>query len=225
MPADSTETRNRILSEALFHFAEHGFDGASMRAIASRSGISLALVQYHYGTKEKLYRAVWEEMTAPNSERRRAELSAFDATLPRAEALRELTMIFAKPLLAATTTERGRAFLAVVCRESFDPKEAERGVILDFADNDAQLLIEAFAKVLPGAARPEIVQTYLWMAFAFFQIVAGEARLRRLSAPDTVELTTAERLSSMVTFVVGGWMTLASGMENNRRRRAPGPSR
>lgn len=213
MPADSTETRNRILSAALFHFAEHGFDGASMRAIASRSGISLALVQYHYGTKEKLYRAVWEDMTAPNSNQRRAELLAFDATLPRSEALRELTMIFARPLLAATTTERGRAFLAVVCRESFDPKETERGVIRDFADNDAQLLIEAFAKVIPGATRTEIVQTYLWMVFAFFQIAAGEPRLRRLIEPEAVELTTAERLSSMVKFVVGGWMALAEWNE------------
>ncbi len=44
MPADSTETRNRILSAALLHFAAHGFDGPSVRAIASRSYWSLALV-------------------------------------------------------------------------------------------------------------------------------------------------------------------------------------
>ena len=35
MRADSTETRNRILSAALLHFAEHGFDGPSVRAMAS----------------------------------------------------------------------------------------------------------------------------------------------------------------------------------------------
>lgn len=216
MPADSTETRNRILGEALLHFAEHGFDGATMRAIATRSGTSLALVQYHFGTKEQLYRAVWLSLTAPNSETRRMELERFDDAMPRDEALRELTLIFARPLISATRTERGRAFLAMVCREAFDPKEDERGVIRDSSDDDARHLIETFGRVIPAATRPEIAQTYLWMAFAFLQLVASDARLRRLSAPEPFDLSIDERLTLMVGFVVGGWIALAEQADQKR---------
>lgn len=213
MPADSTETRNRILSEALFHFAEHGFDGATMRAIATRSGTSLALVQYHFRTKEQLYRAVWQSLTAPNSEIRRTQLERFDAAMPRNDALRELTSIFVTPLIAAAATERGGAFLTLVRREMFDPKAEERGVIRDFVDKDARLLVDRFAALIPAAKRSEIAQTYLWMVFAFSQILVRDGRLRRLSAPEPFDLSIEERLTLMVEFVVGGWIALANQVD------------
>ncbi len=37
-------------------FAERGFDGATTRDIAARSGMNLGLIQYHFGGKERLWR-------------------------------------------------------------------------------------------------------------------------------------------------------------------------
>ena len=42
--------------EALF--ADHGFSGATMSAIAARAGVSKAMVRYYFGSKEKLWAAV-----------------------------------------------------------------------------------------------------------------------------------------------------------------------
>ncbi|MBW2282462.1 MAG: TetR/AcrR family transcriptional regulator, partial [Deltaproteobacteria bacterium] len=51
------DTRERILEAALQAFAEKGFDGASTREIAGRAGVPLGLIQYHFGSKQKLWQA------------------------------------------------------------------------------------------------------------------------------------------------------------------------
>jgi TetR/AcrR family transcriptional regulator len=51
------DTRERILRAALASFAERGFDGATTREIASRAGVTLGLLQYHFGGKSALWRA------------------------------------------------------------------------------------------------------------------------------------------------------------------------
>lgn len=55
-PAD--ETRRRLLEAALDCFAEAGFDGATTRAICGRAGVNLALLNYHFGSKEGLWAQV-----------------------------------------------------------------------------------------------------------------------------------------------------------------------
>ena len=52
-----SEARERILAAALEAFAELGFEGARTRAIATRAGVPLGLLQYHFGGKPKLWRA------------------------------------------------------------------------------------------------------------------------------------------------------------------------
>lgn len=52
---DSGNTRQRLLEVAGELFAEHGLEGTSVRAIAEKAGANIAAVNYHYGSKEKLY--------------------------------------------------------------------------------------------------------------------------------------------------------------------------
>jgi len=50
--------RTRILSAALEVFSTSGFEGASLRQIAHRAGVTHQLVVYHFKTKDALWRAV-----------------------------------------------------------------------------------------------------------------------------------------------------------------------
>ena len=54
----SAETKQAILKTALREFAEHGFQAASMRTIAERSGLTHQLITYHFQSKETLWQAV-----------------------------------------------------------------------------------------------------------------------------------------------------------------------
>jgi AcrR family transcriptional regulator len=50
-------TAQRILDAARHEFATQGFDGATIRAIASAAGVDASLVMQHYGSKEALFNA------------------------------------------------------------------------------------------------------------------------------------------------------------------------
>jgi len=51
------DTREAILAAARDTFAERGFDGASIRAIATSAGVDPALVHHYFGTKDQLFLA------------------------------------------------------------------------------------------------------------------------------------------------------------------------
>lgn len=66
------DTKEKILNVAEELFALHGFDSTSMREITGKAHVSLALVNYHFGSKENLLIALVEKhFSAINEERRR----------------------------------------------------------------------------------------------------------------------------------------------------------
>lgn len=54
----------RILNAALKTFAVHGTEATSLRMIAAAAGVSLGLVQHHFGTKANLVQAVDDHVMA-----------------------------------------------------------------------------------------------------------------------------------------------------------------
>jgi AcrR family transcriptional regulator len=54
--------RAGIVAAAIDEFAARGFKGASMDAIAARTNTTRALINYYFGSKEKLYIAVLEQV-------------------------------------------------------------------------------------------------------------------------------------------------------------------
>ena len=61
-PKAPEANRARIIEAAIDEFASRGFKGASMDAIAARTHTTRALINYYFGSKEKLYIAVLEQV-------------------------------------------------------------------------------------------------------------------------------------------------------------------
>jgi len=55
------EVRQKILDAALGFFAEKGFEGASIRDIASKAGVTAPNIYYYFEDKQGLYRATLKE--------------------------------------------------------------------------------------------------------------------------------------------------------------------
>jgi AcrR family transcriptional regulator len=54
----SKATREKIIKAASRAFARDGYEGASIRAIVAEADVNQAAINYHFGSKEGLYRAV-----------------------------------------------------------------------------------------------------------------------------------------------------------------------
>ena len=98
------DTKQRILDSAERLFADHGFEGTSLRTIISDARVNLAAIHYHYHSKEALLDAVLVRRLEPINRERLDRLNACGQN-PSLEAVLE-------------------AFLSPVVRVGADP---ERG--------------------------------------------------------------------------------------------------
>lgn len=118
--ARGEDTRRRILESALDLFAAQGYEGASTRQIAEGAGVNLPAIQYYFGNKEGLYRAIIEDIVA-DTERHMAGVSprvraALDdpAATPAdlTELLCEMLETFVTLVTSGTQVESRRLFFA-----------------------------------------------------------------------------------------------------------------
>lgn len=56
----NTDKRIAIMETAEGLFAEHSFDGTSVRDIAQAANVNLAMISYYFGSKEKLLASIFE---------------------------------------------------------------------------------------------------------------------------------------------------------------------
>ena len=66
----SEQTRAQILEIALEAFSDHGFEAVSLRDIAEQAGVNHAMIRYHFGNKD----ALWKESATYLFQRLQAEV-------------------------------------------------------------------------------------------------------------------------------------------------------
>lgn len=70
----SEQTRAQILEIALEEFSARGFEAVSLRDIADQAGVNHAMIRYHFGSKE----ALWKESAAYLFQRLQVEVPPLD---------------------------------------------------------------------------------------------------------------------------------------------------
>jgi AcrR family transcriptional regulator len=86
-PRDPDQTRRDLIDAAIAEFSEKGFSGGRVDEIAARTRTTKRMIYYYFGSKERLYAAVLEEMYGGM---RDAERALPLARLPPALALQRL---------------------------------------------------------------------------------------------------------------------------------------
>jgi len=69
------DTKMRLLDAAERLFSDKGFEAVSHREIASAAAVNLAAINYHFGSKDQLIRAVIKRSVDPLNARRLAALA------------------------------------------------------------------------------------------------------------------------------------------------------
>lgn len=104
----SSASRRRLIAAAERLFAQHGFAAVSLHQIGAAAGQrNTNAVRYHFGTKERLIEAIFEQRQAeiePIRQQMPADVPADNATISAVEAL--LAIIVRPPLMIADAEER-----------------------------------------------------------------------------------------------------------------------
>jgi TetR/AcrR family transcriptional regulator len=126
----SAETRMRILEAAIREFSENGLAGARTEQIASAAGVNKALLYYYFESKEKLYSAALELVSArvrdrsmavflreasPGERLLRAALDHFDRILTQ----REFQSLMQQEMMRLHKGEEGQ--LPILVKRIFSP--------------------------------------------------------------------------------------------------------
>jgi len=106
---DTAGTREALLRAGIELFAEHGYEGVPVWAIAAKAGVNKALISYHFGGKRKLYLAI---VSATFSEIVASVERIADSSRPAPELLRELIAA-----VGTMVTEHHPHFCTMMLRE------------------------------------------------------------------------------------------------------------
>ena len=106
---DAAATREALLAAGAELFADRGYDGVPVAAIAARARVNKAMISYHFGGKRNLYVAI---VTATFGEIVAGVERLAAAARPAPEVLRELVA-----LVGEMATRRHPYFCAMMLRE------------------------------------------------------------------------------------------------------------
>jgi AcrR family transcriptional regulator len=152
-------TREHLLEAAGEVFAEAGFRAATVREICQRAGANIAAVNYHFGDKEQLYRAVLQETY-------RAAIAKYPADLgltPRAtpeERLRAFIYSFLMRIFSEGPSARHGKLMA---REMIEPTGALDEIVKENIRPMATVLIGIVGDLL-GRNRDQETLRYCAMS-------------------------------------------------------------
>jgi AcrR family transcriptional regulator len=61
-----SDAKERLLAEARQQFTEHGYQRTTLRGVAGACGVDVALINYHFGSKRKLFAAAVQVPLSPS---------------------------------------------------------------------------------------------------------------------------------------------------------------
>jgi AcrR family transcriptional regulator len=189
---EAVDTKSRILDVAEELFMEHGFEATSLRLITTAANVNLAAVNYHFGSKEELFQAVFARRLDPMNRDRMALLAAYETAAGTQPLTCEkiISAMFIPALKLARDHQRGgKNFLRLLGRAYADPAP----FIREFLSNQYAEMISrfrsAFGRALPHIPREEVSWRLHFVMGALSYTLAGTDVLKMIAQyhPDEVD--------------------------------------
>ncbi len=123
----SGDTKAQIMRAAILLFTARGYEGASVREIATAAGVNIGLIRYHFGHKADLYRDTLAHVSEPYNT---ACLTAFNRVREGGSAEDIIYSWLAAPLTdwPASAVASGEEVLCFLNRMGYEEPELTRDV-------------------------------------------------------------------------------------------------
>ncbi|SMC29265.1 transcriptional regulator, TetR family [Andreprevotia lacus DSM 23236] len=177
--AKAQETSVRILDAAEILFVEHGFDGTSMRLITQSAAVNIAAVNYYFGSKDGLYRAVFERRAEPFARLTIANIDALERSKPAPLADDIVSAFIQSALqLGADPEYGGLTFVRLLARAYVEPHPILKESMPRRYGEVVRRYAGALQKALPHLTENEVHWRFHFLTSAMFSAFAGNNVLR-----------------------------------------------
>ncbi len=148
------DTKQRILDAAERLFAEHGYYNTSLRTITGEAHANLAAVNYHFGSKEELIKAVIERRLVPLNAVRKKRLEAVKQQAEKGGGqpqVKDILLAFVEPTLQFWGAGSGaKCFVTLVGRSLAEPDDTVRAIFIELITPLFLQLYELLEEALPA---------------------------------------------------------------------------
>jgi AcrR family transcriptional regulator len=193
----SKATREKIIKAASRAFADSGYEGASIRAIVAVADVNQAAINYHFGSKEGLYRAVLQAALQALMQDDGARPS--QGRLSREAALRRFVRQQLRPIISGDDLA---AYVRIFSWETLRPSPVFRKFMAREAAPFFAGAVDLVRRFLPRRATDkQAVVAALWL---FGQCSIFVRNAEQLAHPP-MRLTVDERFVDWLSDTVAAW--------------------
>ena len=198
MAPNPSATRERLIATAEELFAERGIGGVSLREINAAAGQrNSTALQYHFGDRDGLVRAVLGKHTPEVESRRHALLDEYEAAGAGNDHLRTLAGALVRPsAIKLADPDGGRAYLRIMAQLVHRPLEA-----VGRTADDPRTSLNRW-RALAGEVLPDVAVNQLHRRFTAIRITFVELARRAEGRPARDERLFTSHLVDLVTAIL-----------------------
>jgi AcrR family transcriptional regulator len=204
-PTLDIDPQERLLDAAESLFAEHGYNGVSLRVITASAGVNIGAANYYFRSKEGLFRAVFARRVGPMSAERQRLL---DECIAHAGGgpppVEEVLEAFIAPAIRITASPQAEAFKKLSGRTSTDPSPEVRRTVYELYDEIAVRFVDVLQQACPHLSRDDLFWRLACIYGAMMYVRADSGRLQRLLGDDLVMTDSEAALRHIIPFLAAG---------------------
>jgi len=199
-------TKNKILDAAEYLFADKGFNGTSLREITSQAEVNLAAVNYHFGSKKELIKAVMSRYMNELSPRLESSLQVLCDNKQK-PTLVDVFSAFIEPLLSLNKyKENGTSnFLQLLGRGYTDSQGFLRWFLTTQYPNVISNFVTAVQKAYPELTPEEMFwRLHFTMGTVVFTMSSSDALIDIAESDFDKKMDIAGVIRQVIPYVAAG---------------------
>ena len=206
MKRPSDITRDRILKTAVKLFAEGGYEATSIRTLAAKAHVNQAAINYHFKTKDGLYREVLRDAIHALTEDQLSHAQETQA-MPQERALGEFVRQQLRPLSARDDVTR---YIHILNWEAVQPTEIYRKLVSEEAAPFLGFAVDLMRRFMPEADQGTLTMAAVWLVGQCTVFI----RYREQLAMPPVSLKLNEPAVDRLSALISGWALAGLAQSN-----------
>lgn len=202
------KTRGQIVRAAEKIFAEKGFRAMTLRAVTKTAHVNLAAVNYHFGSKTNLMRAVIERRIEPINQERLKRLDALVVRYaPEPIPLEDIFASLFKPMFehATTTSGNDQTFMQMVGRALTEPADFMRKMHKEFFAELSVRYLSELRRTCPHLSKEALQLRFYLSVSTMLGTIIEQVRLESISGGKLGGKDLDRICDELTAFVVAGF--------------------